>query len=49
VMKRSGLTAQQVQERIAAQQGEEAVASGEHVIINDNDHALMPQVLQLLN
>lgn len=49
VMTRSGLTAQQVQDRIAAQVAEDNLATGEHAIINDNTTALLPQVLQLLN
>jgi dephospho-CoA kinase len=48
VQARSGLTAQQVQERMDAQLDEERVAPGEQVIINDNDSALIPQVLKLL-
>lgn len=49
VMQRSGLTAQQVEERMAAQSAEEAVAPGEKVIVNDNLNALLPQVIGLLN
>ena len=49
VMARSGLTARQVQDRIAAQLAEDELAPGEHVIINDNTRALLPQVLQLLD
>ena len=48
VMTRSGLTAQQVKDRIAAQIAEDNIATGEHAIINDNTTALLPQVLQLL-
>ncbi len=48
VMTRSGLTAQQVKDRIAAQIAEDNLATGEHAIINDNTTALLPQVLQLL-
>lgn len=48
VMTRSGLTAQQVKDRIAAQVAEDNLATGEHAIINDNTTALLPQVLQLL-
>ena len=47
VMSRSGLTAQQVQERIAAQQNEDRVDDGESVIINDDNAAVLPQVIQL--
>ena len=49
VMIRSGLTAQQVQDRITAQSIEDSLASGEHAIINDNTTALLPQVTRLLN
>ena len=49
VMARSGLTARQVQDRIAAQLAEDNLAPGEHVIINDNTSSLLPQVLQLLD
>ena len=49
VMARSGLTAQQVRERMSAQSAEEAVESGEQVIVNDNEMALLPQVIQLLD
>lgn len=48
VMERSGLTAQQVKERMAAQSLEEAVAEGEQVIVNDNNTAVLPQVVRLL-
>ena len=48
VMARSGLTEGQVAERIAAQSLEETVAPGEQVIINDDDSAVLPQVLRLL-
>ena len=48
VMSRSGLTASQVQERIAAQQVEETVAPGEYVIINDDVEAVLPQIIRLL-
>ena len=49
VMARSGLTAQQVQDRIAAQLAEDDIATGEHAIINDNTTALLPQVMRLLH
>lgn len=49
VMARSGLTAQQVQDRIASQAAEETVAPGEHVIVNDGVSAILPQVIHLLN
>ena len=49
VMVRSGLTAKQVQDRIAAQSIEDSLAPGEHAIINDNTTALLPQVTRLLN
>ena len=49
VMTRSGLTAQQVKERMAAQAIEDAVAAGEQVIVNDDVTALLPQVTSLLN
>ena len=48
VMARSALTAEQVRERMAAQVAEETFAPGEHVIVNDNVNALMPQVIQML-
>ena len=49
VMARSGLTSQQVEERMAAQAAEDIVAPGEHVIVNDNLDALLPQVIRLTN
>lgn len=49
VMARSGLTAQLVKERMAAQAVEESVAAGEQVINNDNDTPLLPQVTHLLH
>ena len=49
VMARSGLTSQQVEERMAAQVAEDIVAPGEHVIVNDNCDALLPQVIRLTN
>jgi dephospho-CoA kinase len=49
VMARSGLTADQVRDRMAAQIAEEEVADGECVIINDGIQALLPQVIRLLN
>lgn len=48
VMARSGLTSQQVQSRMAAQAIEEEPAAGEHVILNDDVAAVLPQVLQLI-
>lgn len=48
VMARSGLTAQQVRDRMEAQIAEEQIADGEQVIINDNVTAIVPQVMQLL-
>ncbi len=49
VMVRSGLTAQQVRDRMASQLAEDRIADNEHVILNDNEAALLPQVIQLLN
>ena len=49
VMVRSGLTAQQVRDRMASQLVEDRIADNEHVIVNDNEAALLPQVIQLLN
>ena len=49
VMVRSGLTAQQVRDRMASQLVEDRIADNEHVILNDNEAALLPQVIQLLN
>jgi len=48
VMTRSGLTVSQVKERMLAQALEEPVADGEHALVNDNDIALLPQVIRLL-
>lgn len=49
VMARSGLTAQQVQDRMASQAIEEEPANGEHIIVNDDTSAVLPQVIHLLN
>ena len=49
VMTRSGLSEQQVRDRMEAQRVEEAVAPGEQVIVNDNVAALLPQVSRLLS
>ena len=49
VMNRSGLTAQQVQDRIASQAIEEEPALDEKVIVNDDISAVLPQVIHLLN
>ncbi len=49
VMARSGLTAQQVQDRMASQAIEESPAPGEHIIINDGIAAVLPQVINLLS
>ena len=48
VMVRSGLSDGQVRERMAAQAVEDSIAEGEHVIINDNKAAVLPQVIRLL-
>lgn len=48
VTARSGLTANQVRERIQAQQNEECIADGEHVLVNDNHRAVLPQVINRL-
>ena len=49
VMNRSGLTTQQVQDRIASQAIEEEPAPDEKVIVNDDISAVIPQVIHLLN
>ena len=49
VMTRSGLTAEQVTDRIAAQQCEDSIKPDEQAIINDNNTALLPQILGLIN
>lgn len=49
VQARSGLTAQQVLDRMASQRDEELIAPGEQAIVNDNTTALLPQVMQLLS
>ena len=49
VMARSGLTSDQIKERISAQRDEEAVADGEHILVNDGVSALLPQVLKLVD
>ena len=48
VRARNGLTALQVQSRIASQTAEEEVTAGEHVIVNDGDTSLLAQVLKLI-
>lgn len=48
VMARSGLTADQVRERMASQRDEEVPLDGEQVLVNDNVTALLPQVIRLL-
>ena len=49
VQSRSGLSPQQVMERMEAQRDEERINPGEQVIINDNNTALFPQVMRLLS
>ena len=49
VMARNGFSREQVQARIASQSLEDSTAPGEQVIVNDNDHALLPQVTRLLS
>ena len=49
VMARNGFSREQVQARIASQSREDSIAPGEQVIVNDNDHALLPQVTRLLS
>ena len=49
VMARSGLTAQQVQDRMASQAIEESPAPGERIIINDGIAAVLPQIINLLS
>ena len=48
VMVRSGLTAEQVRERMSAQSIEDTVAPGEQVIVNDNTAAVLPQITRLI-
>lgn len=48
VMKRNGITAQAVRDRIKAQQTEEVPFGGEQVVVNDGCCALLPQVVELL-
>lgn len=49
VMTRSGLTEQQVLDRMAAQAEEDRIADGEHAIINDNVSPLLPRIIELLD
>ncbi|MCB0696087.1 MAG: dephospho-CoA kinase [Chitinophagaceae bacterium] len=47
-MQRSGMTREKVQERIASQMNDaEKMAMCDHVIINDDKQAIIPQVMQL--
>ncbi len=48
VMARSGLTAAQVEQRMAAQRDEDYINDGEQVLVNDGVTALLPQVMELL-
>ena len=48
VMKRNGLTAAQVEARIASQSLEDKVVDGENEIVNNGVSALLPQVMNLL-
>lgn len=48
VKARNGFSREQVQARIASQENEDKVAPGEHEIVNDNNTALLPQVMQLM-
>lgn len=48
VMARSGLTAEQVRERMASQTTEDRIADGEQVIVNDNVSPVLPQITQLI-
>ena len=48
VMARSGMTAQQVLDRIAAQQAEDHIDSNDKIIINDGLSAILPQVVKLM-
>lgn len=48
VIARSGLTAEQVRERMSAQSIEDTVAPGEQVIVNDNTAAVLPQINRLI-
>ena len=48
VMARNGFSRNQVQARIASQGIEDGIAPSEQVIVNDNEHALLPQVMLAL-
>ena len=48
VVRRSGLTASQVAQRIEAQRSKEAPFDGETVLVNDNSRTLLTQVLEAL-
>lgn len=48
VQQRSGLTEQQVKQRITSQQQRETPFPGEHIIVNDGQHPLLPQILFLI-
>lgn len=48
VMARSGMTAQQVLDRITAQQAEDQIDSNDKIIINDGLSAILPQVVKLM-
>ena len=49
VIARSGLTADQVRERMAAQRDEEVLHDDEQILVNDNATALLPQVIEHLS
>jgi len=49
VMRRNNLSAEQVLARIRSQAHEDEVLPGEMSIINDGVHAVLPQVIRLLN
>lgn len=49
VVARSGITPQQVLERMAAQKAEVAVQAGERQLINDDCEPVLPQIMTLLN
>ena len=49
VQRRSALTEQQVRQRINSQQQREAAFPDEHIIVNDERHPLLPQIMDLIN
>lgn len=49
VMRRNGLSANQIRQRMASQAGEQVRSAKDHILVNDGTRPLLPQLLEALS